>query len=74
MSSYRIISTNICIQYFILSVGDLRFAAPQSPETLEGIQDATSYGPACPQSLTVLGNLSISGLFSNDTDTSEDCK
>ncbi|PAV18605.1 sterol esterase from carbohydrate esterase family CE10 [Pyrrhoderma noxium] len=54
-------------------VGDLRFAAPQSPETLEGIQDATSYGPACPQSLTVLGNLSISGLFSNDTDTSEDC-
>ncbi|PAV18601.1 sterol esterase from carbohydrate esterase family CE10 [Pyrrhoderma noxium] len=32
-------------------VDELRFAPPQPPLSLEGVQNASAYGPACPQSL-----------------------
>ncbi|CCL98520.1 uncharacterized protein FIBRA_00519 [Fibroporia radiculosa] len=35
-------------------IGSLRFGLPQPPEPLEGIQQATSFGPACPQQEIVL--------------------
>ena len=46
----------------------LRFAPPQPPLALEGVQNASIYGPACPQSLQD----DIEGGGSSTID--EDCK
>ena len=46
----------------------LRFAPPQPPLALEGVQNASAYGPACPQSLQD----DIEGGGSSTID--EDCK
>ncbi|CCM06340.1 uncharacterized protein FIBRA_08594 [Fibroporia radiculosa] len=35
-------------------IGALRFGLPEPPDPLEGIQQATSFGPSCPQQLIVL--------------------
>ncbi|KAJ7772468.1 carotenoid ester lipase precursor, partial [Mycena metata] len=41
-----------------------RFEAPKAPEPLQGIQNATAFGPACPQqSLTPLPGLPISATI-----------
>ena len=50
------------------SVDELRFAPPQPPQALEGVQNASAYGPACPQSLQD----DIEGGGSSTID--EDCK
>ncbi|PAV16481.1 sterol esterase from carbohydrate esterase family CE10 [Pyrrhoderma noxium] len=53
-------------------IGDLRFLPPQPPLTLEGVQNASTYGPVCPQSLAVLQNTSTMSV-PGDISISEDC-
>ncbi|XP_022827863.1 juvenile hormone esterase-like [Spodoptera litura] len=45
-------------------VGDLRFKAPEEPESWEGVRDATALGPMCPQFSPLTGILKLG---------SEDC-
>ena len=63
---------------YTTSVGELRFAPPQPPKAVEGIQDATTYGPSCPQSTESTLNLTALGISNIDTSSSnisisEDC-
>ena len=61
----------------MLSVGKLRFALPQAPKKINGVQQATSFGPACfQQNLNIPG---VSGIMFPNTGpaimiTSEDCE
>jgi para-nitrobenzyl esterase len=57
------------IPYAKPPVGDLRFRAPELPESWEGIRDATSFSPVAPQS-----QREIMEFFGNDiSNMSEDC-
>ncbi|CAK9254266.1 unnamed protein product [Sphagnum jensenii] len=42
------------IPYAKAPVGDLRFRAPQAPDSWTGIRDASQFGPACPQGKRML--------------------
>ncbi len=56
------------IPFAAAPVGDLRWKPPRPPAKWEGVRDATSYGPACPQPDRDDGG--GAGTFSNQ---SEDC-
>lgn len=43
------------IPYAKPPVGDLRWKAPRAPAARDGVLDATSFGPACPQGDSALG-------------------
>jgi len=51
-------------------VGDLRFRPPQPPDAWTGVRDATTYGPAAPQSMGAMNQL-LGGQQGGET--SEDC-
>jgi len=47
------------IPYAAPPVGDLRWRPPQEPERWNGVRDATSFGPHCPQVATPYGTPSM---------------
>ncbi|PYI06251.1 alpha/beta-hydrolase [Aspergillus sclerotiicarbonarius CBS 121057] len=51
------------IRYAAAPVGPLRFSAPQDPETVDGVQDASQHGPLCIPT----------GEYPTPAGTSEDC-
>ncbi|KAL1955878.1 hypothetical protein VTO42DRAFT_8036 [Malbranchea cinnamomea] len=69
------------IPYAKPPVGDLRFAAPQKLGKLDGVFDASKFGPDCPTNkIEVTGNLTtpagtkiLHALSQQDTPISEDC-
>ncbi|KZT09205.1 sterol esterase [Laetiporus sulphureus 93-53] len=69
------VSSFLGMPYATPPIGSLRFAAPQPPVTMDGIQDATSFGAACPQQGLVLPELLPSNfsIISSGSLISEDC-
>jgi para-nitrobenzyl esterase len=52
------------IPYAKAPIGNLRFKAPQAPDSWTGVRDATKFGPAAPQ---------MKRAIANDEKQSEDC-
>jgi carboxylesterase type B len=66
------------MRYAAAPVGDLRWAAPQSPASVSGVQDASNYGNICLQGTVGAGADSpVNGVLSAATSSfptsSEDC-
>ena len=59
------------------SIGNLRFAPPQSPPSFQGVRQATSFGAACfqqsPGTAQIL-NVSVSSILPQPPVVSEDCQ
>ncbi|KAK0237817.1 Alpha/Beta hydrolase protein [Armillaria nabsnona] len=55
-------------------LGSLRFAPPQAPAEVDGIQNATSFGAACPQQLSTIPDvLPFEISRGSPSNVSEDC-
>ncbi|PBK68859.1 sterol esterase [Armillaria solidipes] len=55
-------------------LGSLRFAPPQAPVEVDGIQNATSFGAACPQQLSTIPDvLPFEISMGSPSNVSEDC-
>ncbi|KAG7448820.1 alpha/beta-hydrolase [Guyanagaster necrorhizus] len=55
-------------------LGSLRFAPPQAPAEVGGIQNASSFGPACPQQLSTIPDvLPFAFSMATASNVSEDC-
>ena len=65
------------IRYAAAPVGDLRWKAPQPPTQLEGVLDATTFGPTCIQgtvgSTYANGTAAVAAARAQLMTASEDC-